>query len=460
MLLILFDLKCFALTETVTQVRRSIFWVTAKRTVNFSANKFDFLFCSFPPGPVLTNRSFQGGYSALLLKSISKIYEPTNVWVMRLLYSCSELGLGHASRTIALGKQLEQRGHEIFFFSGGRAYELLKKEFKKVYPATPVAWYENLGGIITSASLINILFPLPTFNSENKKFEVKTSSAMETIHRYYDLRKHIYEIAPDLLIADGDIHALRLAQRWKIPDIYITNLIRPSYGFSPWLSPGERITERYVRKCKRIIIPDNKPPYTISEYNIGDLNNVGILDKAEFTGSLFDTSPTEVSEKHIFAAVSGPLGTRSKLLRMLIPTFKKLKRKSLISLGTPGEKKTSKFGSCEIHSWLSAQERREAMQNASMVVFSGGHITCFETIKYAKPSICIPTQPEQLANAAKLQDLGCSLIAKSQAQLSSSIRQIEANHEEFKKSAEALNRISNRLSGLSRAIEIIESASA
>src|SRR4030042_6548279 len=98
---------------------------------------------------------------------------------MRLLYSCSELGLGHASRTIALGKRLEQRGHEVFFFSGGKAYQLLKKEFKHVYPVTPVAWYENASGIITSASLINILSPLPLFNSEKSKFEIKTSNAME-----------------------------------------------------------------------------------------------------------------------------------------------------------------------------------------------------------------------------------------------------------------------------------------
>jgi len=211
---------------------------------------------------------------------------------MRLLYACSELGLGHASRTAALGKRLEQRGHEVFFFSGGKAYGLLKREFRNVYPVTPISWYENTSGIITTASLINILFPLPVYNSETDRFEVKTSSAMETIHRYYDLRKHIYEIKPDALIADGDLNALRMAQRWKIPDIYITNVIRPSYGFSPLLSPGERITERYVKKCTKIIIPDNKPLYTVCEYNIGDLHNVGIAEKTEFVGSFFGTKPT------------------------------------------------------------------------------------------------------------------------------------------------------------------------
>ena len=375
---------------------------------------------------------------------------------MRLLYACSELGLGHASRTIALGKQLEKRGHEIFFFSGGRAYKLLRNEFKNVYPVTPIAWYENSSGIITTASLINILFPLPVYNSEANKFEVKTSSAMETIHRYYDLRKRIYEITPDAIIADGDLNALRLAQRWKIPDIYITNLIRPSYGFSYFLSPGERLTERYVRKCKRIVIPDNKPPYTVCGYNIGNLRSVGIAEKTEFVGSFFDTRPTEVSETHIFAPVSGSFGTRAKLLKMLVPAFEDLGAKSVISLGVPGERKTVSQGNCEVHSWLSGQERQEAMRNASIVVFSGGHITCFETIKYLKPSVCIPTQPEQLANAAKLQDMYCSRIAKNKTQLKYAIREIEKNIEQFKASVKALNRVSNKVNGLNRAVEIIE----
>jgi hypothetical protein len=147
---------------------------------------------------------------------------------MRLLLCCAELGLGHVSRIIPLGKRLEKNGHEMFFFSGGKAYEMLQKEFNHVYKCTPVSWYENAHGIITSASLLNLLVPLPLFNMEQNKFELKKSNAMETIHRYYDLRENLHDIAPDILIADGDINALRLAQRWKIPSVYIANMIRPS----------------------------------------------------------------------------------------------------------------------------------------------------------------------------------------------------------------------------------------
>ncbi len=379
---------------------------------------------------------------------------------MRLLFSCSELGLGHVSRIIPLGKRLEQNGHEAFFFSGGKAFELLKKEFRHVYKCTPISWYENASGIVTSASLINILFPLPVFNADNRQFEIKNSNAMEVIHRYYDLRENLRDIAPDVLIADGDINALRLAHRWKIPAVYIANLIRPSYGFNRFLNPGERLVEEYVKRCQKIVIPDNPPPFTISDYNIGDLSNSEFKNKIEYVGAFMDTTPVKGAEEHIFAPISGPIGTRSKLTKTLLPVLQKTQDKAVITLGIPGKKASAKIGNCELHNWLSNAERQEAMKNAKYVIFSGGHITCFETVKYAKPSICIPTQPEQGGNAAKLADLGCSIKVKNQKELARAVQKMEAEYDVFKKNMIALNAFSSKFRGLDRAVEIIENAAA
>ncbi len=375
---------------------------------------------------------------------------------MRLLLCCSELGLGHVSRIIPLGKRLEKNGHEMFFFSGGKAYELLQKEFTHVYRCTPVSWYENAHGIITSASLLNLLVPLPLFNMELNRFEIKNSNAMETIHRYYDLRENIHDIAPDILIADGDINALRLAQRYKIPSVYIANMIRPSYGFSAFLSPGERIVERYVKNCSKVIIPDNPPPYTVSEYSIGNLDHVGLNGNVEYVGSFVETTPILGSQEHIFAPISGPVGTRAKLIKTLIPVLEKLKTKCIITLGTPGKKSSAKIGNCELHTWLTPEERQTAMQNAKFVIFSGGHATCFETIKYSKPSICIPTQPEQLGNAAKLQDLNCSITVKNSKELQKAVQKMEKKIDYYSKNVQTLNEFSNRFRGLDRAVSIVE----
>lgn len=377
---------------------------------------------------------------------------------MRFLFSCSELGLGHVSRVIPLGKKLEKRGHELFFFSGGKAHELLKKEFENVHPCTPVAWYENAHGVIASASLLNILIPLPCFNYEKSDLKIKSPSAIETIHRYYDLRRYIRRIKPDLIVSDGDIHALRLAHRWKILSVYITNIIRPSYGFSSLLTPGERFIERYMKKCAKIIVPDNSEPYTICEYNLGDLDKVRIRDKVEFVGSFFNMMPIKGSEEHIFAPISGPFGTRAKLTRMIIPVLEKLETKSVISLGEPGKKIAKKVGNCKIHTWLSQEERQEYMRNAKLIVFSGGHTTCFETVKYTKPSVCIPTQPEQKGNARKMQELKCSITAENKEQLRLAIQEIEERKKFYNGSIEMLNEFSNKFRGLDQAVAVIEDA--
>jgi len=377
--------------------------------------------------------------------------------VMRLFLSCTELGLGHVTRIMPLGKKLAQKGHELFFFSGGTAYNLLKKEFENVYPCTPVAWYETSRGVLASASFLNILFPLPRFNFETNTFEIKNASGMETVHRYYDLRRHIRRINPDLIVSDGDMHALRLGHRWNIPSVYITNIIRPSYGFSPLFTPGERFTEGYVRKCAKILVPDNPPPYTICTYNLGDLNQMRLKDKVEFAGSFLDMKPIKGRETHILAPISGPPGTRAKLMQTIIPVLEKTGTMSIVSLGQHGKKLTSQIGNCKIHTWLTQEERQEYMRGAKLIAFSGGHGTCFETIKYGKPSICIPTQPEQMGNAKRLYELKCSTPAVSnQKQFASALNEMEINIDAYKRRTEELRNYSSRFSGLDRAVRAIE----
>lgn len=374
---------------------------------------------------------------------------------MRLFISCSELGLGHVSRIIPLGRLLAERGHELIFFSGGTAYQLLSKEFKNVYPCTPVAWYESSFGVIASASVLNILFPLPRYNYENNRFEIKSSNAAETIHRYYDLRRHILKIKPEIVIADGDMHALRLAHRWRIPSVYVTNVIRPSYRFSSLLIPGERFTERYVKKCNRIIVPDN-PKNTLCEYSIGNIDQIGVKNKIEFVGSFVNMISERGLEEHIFASISGPMGTRAKLARVIIPILSRLKTKSIVSLGDPSKKAAKKHGNCEIYSWLSRDQRDYCMKNAEMIIFSGGHGTCFEVIRHEKPSICIPTQPEQMGNARKLQELKCSISVEKKTQLKPAILQIENKREFYKENVSKMSEYCRKFKGVRNAVQVIE----
>ncbi len=374
---------------------------------------------------------------------------------MRLFLSCSELGFGHVSRIMRLGKELAKKGHELFFFSGGNAYQLLKREFENVYPCTPILWYENSYGIISSASVLNILFPLPQYDYKASEMRLKNPSSLETVHRYYDLRKHIHKVKPDLIIADGDILALRLARRWKFPSVYITNVIRPSFRFPTLLTPGERFTETYVKKSTKIIVPDN-PRRTICEYNLGNIDKIGIKDKIELVGSFRDMTSQRGLEKQVYASISGPWGTRSKLARTLIPILSSQETPSIVSLGNPHSKLTRKIGNCQIYNWVTDRHRNQLMKNARTIIFSGSHGTCFEVIKHRKPSICIPTQPEQMGNARKMQELECSIYVENPKQLRSAVKEIEENRETYKRSVEELNQYSRKFNGLERAINVIE----
>jgi UDP-N-acetylglucosamine:LPS N-acetylglucosamine transferase len=140
---------------------------------------------------------------------------------------------------------------------------------------------------------------------------------------------------------------------------------------------------------------------------------------------------------------------------MLIPVLASLKEKSIVSLGEPGERKTVHLGNCTIHNWLSSEDRANAMKNAGLVVFSGGHATCFEIVKYAKPSICVPTQLEQLANGLKLESLGCSLVSKDRVQLEVSMKIVQNQKNVFRANAETLREASNEFRGVEKATRII-----
>jgi UDP:flavonoid glycosyltransferase YjiC (YdhE family) len=133
-----------------------------------------------------------------------------------------------------------------------------------------------------------------------------------------------------------------------------------------------------------------------------------------------------------------------------------LKTKSIVSLGEPANNASKKIGNCEIHSWLGKEQRDECVKNASIVVFSGGHGTCFEVIKHGKTSVCIPTQPEQMGNARKLEELKCSISVENETQLKSAILEIEEKMKFFKNNVNRVREYSGRFKGLERAVDVIE----
>jgi len=61
-----------------------------------------------------------------------------------------------------------------------------------------------------------------------------------------------------------------------------------------------------------------------------------------------------------------------------------------------------------------------------------------------------------LGNGIKLQQLGCSLVAKNKIQVGRAIGDIKNKHSIFRGNMEELNRFSNKFNGLDRTVEIID----
>jgi len=283
---------------------------------------------------------------------------------------------------------------------------------------------------------------------------------METIDRYYDEREIFSKINADLVTSDGDITSLRLAQRQGKPSIFVTNVIRPIYRFpfNFFLYPGQRLVERYIKNCDKIIIPDLPPPYTICEYNLGDLNQLGIREKVEFVGPFLKMNYEEEPGEFIFASITGPLGSREKLKRELLPVLSNLDHESIVSLGEPYSKFYREFGKCKVFGWLTEEKRNEYLKRAKVFIIPSSHGTCFESIKYGKPSICLPTQIEQSANAAKLKDLNCSLSVRNKTELISAIEKIEKDYNFFKNNVKKIGSYARKFNALDKATDIIEDA--
>ena len=276
---------------------------------------------------------------------------------MRLLYSCSELGLGHASRTLALGKRLEKNGHEIFFFSGARAYQLLQQEFKNVYPCHTRIMvrkrpWNNHNRITHQHPVSHPRLQQRNKQVRNQKLQRHGNNPpllrpTETHKRNQTRPRNLRRRHPRL--TNGTQMALSLSLHHEPHQTKLRILTH----CSTQAKDSQNATSKTAHK---IIIPDNPPPYTISEYNIGNLDNIGINEKVEFVGSFIDTTPVKGSEEHVFAPISGPFGTRAKLTNLLIPAPQRTQHKKRRQLRRAWRQKNR--ANQQLHRALMAFNRR------------------------------------------------------------------------------------------------------
>jgi len=326
---------------------------------------------------------------------------------MKVLIMPCGIGLGHMSRCIAIARELEAHGIEIFFASYGLGYEILELYHK----------YKTLK------------LPDIKFYGEGRfdiKYTVKKSINAPYIFfkSIYNESKIIKNIQPDIIIADSHYSVPITAKIHNIPCLMISNEL--TLNFSE-IYPEEK-TVKYLelglikffhhifKLCSVVMIPDIPGSIEIPEKLQNIVVHTGpflknnphkMVDKDDLRNKLgFKTS-----ERIVLVTVGGS-NFGSELLKILYEASSMIDCNRLIIVTGPQIKADFIQESHKIIKKEFLNNMMEWMKISDVIVTLAGHTTIMEIMSLGIPNIIIPIEShsEQIKNTINFQKYGISII--------------------------------------------------
>ncbi len=159
--------------------------------------------------------------------------------MINLDFFCSPIGLGHATRDIAIAENLRQ--FTLKFVTGSVASTIIKN----------------------SNFNVDNLYNPPKFVVENGSLK----SPAKWLWNYYQYYKECKKISkrviqndePDLVVSDEDFASLTVAQENKIPTILITDILETHFvkGFGSFIEKKmNKSMQNIIQKCDIVILPE------------------------------------------------------------------------------------------------------------------------------------------------------------------------------------------------------------
>ena len=122
---------------------------------------------------------------------------------MKIVYGVCGEGFGHSSHAILVAKYLEKKGHTVLIATYGRAYNLLKKNFKVIETNWPELVYKE--------------------GRMSKKESIKIMGKKIIKNKFIKILRKIIKFKPDLFISDLEIYSSFISYLLKKPLITISN---------------------------------------------------------------------------------------------------------------------------------------------------------------------------------------------------------------------------------------------
>jgi hypothetical protein len=313
----------------------------------------------------------------------------------KILLCVLDWGLGHATRSLALARELAIHGFDVEIASSGSAMTLLKEEL-------PAASFHTLPGY-------NIQYPV------NISFELAMIAQLGKINRA--IREEKNEI--DRIVSASRFIAIISDNRYgcyhpSVRSIFLSHHLR--IGLSGlWRIFQAQVNRRHLKLISRFDacwVPDFEDR-SLS----GDLSRANI-SKLIFVGPLSTMAASVVKpppKYELLAVLSGPEPQRTRFAGLLLKQLQRSRRSWLLVHGLPGRDDLTSEGQI---AFMKRNELNRAIEESELIIARSGYSTVMDLATLGAKVVFVPTpgQTEQRYLADQLMDKGIA-FCQEQADL-------------------------------------------
>ena len=293
-----------------------------------------------------------------------------------IIFFSSPIGLGHATRDVALAQNLDKIS--IKFVSGENAPRLISEYgFES----------ENL-------------YKPPTFEVQNGKLV----RPLRWLFKYYSYYKECKKISskvivnerPKIIVSDEDFASLTISQEKNIKTVLITDVLETRFASGLGSLIEKKMNgamKNIIRKCDLVIIPEEGP-------SVGNIIRVGpIVRHTKYTREELRRK-FSFNKKTIVVSIGGtPAG--KFLIENVIKVYEKLKQDiDLVVVSGPSVRIENK----NVRNFGLVNNLHEMIFAADLIVSLAGKSTIDESKHFGTPGIFIPIKDhfEQEKNAKEM----------------------------------------------------------
>jgi uncharacterized protein (TIGR00661 family) len=297
--------------------------------------------------------------------------------IKKVLIAPLSWGLGHASRSVPIIKELENKGIEVYVASDSEALQYLKNKFHDLQ-----------------------FFELPPYNVQYKysnmffNILLQVPKILKAIYQERILIKDIIQKNNiDLLISDNRYGIISK----KIPSVFITHQLNIKIKIPIIQKIVNLINHRLIRRYKFIWVPDFEEIDNLS----GSLGHQFKSNKLRYIGPLsrLKNKSENTDSFDIVAVLSGPEPQRTYFEEELIKQIRDLPLKSLVIQGKLDKNlKTIEFDNLTILPFADDEQLVSYIKNAELLICRSGYSTIMDLHSIGvKQLLFVPTpgQTEQ-----------------------------------------------------------------